>query len=475
MKKYKGIHLYININNLNSIIKKDEKNHEDLRRTFHALDAYTWAIENFANEIFGLEIEKFTTSRYHFYIQCDETNNEKQISSIIDLIVFSKALAETLNTIGKYQSLKRFTIGIGMDWGQYTEYSFVDNETGYEEMTTIGSPANRAAKLQSKCEDEKVLISKALFEILSKEVKKVFYGKSSLSAELALKYYDLTVYETTIDNLQTLVSSTYANREKSWLEKTKEHANSTNLDDIQFFEAKARMNFTNLSLKNSKWMNQAIVLFSDIRGFTNRVDTSGLSDVKVLTQNALCGMNKAVQKEDGVHVQFQGDRESALFNSFPEESKSNIVRAISAAMRMIDMVDDNNGDRETNRLDIGIGCAVGVIFATRIGMRGRKFNVVMGETVKLGDIAEDDVAGTSREGDKTEIAITKDVFSLLKKDNSKQAKEYVGLFKKRDCDGKEYYISTTGYKEYQKKCDEESQAKNAERARNNYGIKPWGK
>ena len=38
-KQIRGIHLYININNLNNIIRKEENNDEDLRHSFHALDS----------------------------------------------------------------------------------------------------------------------------------------------------------------------------------------------------------------------------------------------------------------------------------------------------------------------------------------------------------------------------------------------------------------------------------------------------
>lgn len=474
MKKNQGIHFYININNLNSIIKKDEQNHDDLRRTFHALDTYTWAIEQFASGIAGLEIEKFTTSRYHFYLPCDTVNNNAQITAIIDLIVFSKSLAATLSTMGKYQSLTTFTIGIGADYGQYTEYLFTDPENGYDEMTTIGSPANRAAKLQSVCSDGKVLISKTLYDILSDNEKSVFFGNAMLSAKLALKYTGLKVYEARVYDLNSLVSKSYKQKDDEWLDNAKEHANSTNLSEIQFSEAKSQFNFPSLGLKNSKWAEDAVILYSDIRGFTHKVDNCDLAEIKQLTQIVLCGMNKAIRKESGIHVQFQGDRESTIFNSYYDEPNNHIVRSISAAMRMIDLVNEINESRNVDKLNIGIGCAIGTVFATRIGMRGQKFNVVMGEAVKAADTAEDEVAGVGLGNPTTEIAITKELFCLLNKVNTNQAKEYVKLFKKRCQNGKEYYVSTTGYKAFQDIVDKKTQDKNAERAKTNSGIRPWG-
>lgn len=84
---------------------------------------------------------------------------------------------------------------------------------------------------------------------------------------------------------------------------------------MKFSEAKAKLDYLQLSLKNSKWLDNAVIFFSDIRGFTNKVDHTDLAKIKQLTQDVLIQMNKAVMKESGIHVQFQGDRESAILLS----------------------------------------------------------------------------------------------------------------------------------------------------------------
>lgn len=472
MKKRKaGIHFYININNLNSIIKKEEKNNDDLSKTFHALDTYTKTIERFANEYKDIEIEKFTTSRYHFYVPYQEDANT--LNAVFDIMAFSGALASELNNIGKYKSISKFEIGIGADFGQYTEFEFSDPESEIEEMTTIGSPANRAAKLQSECGAGKVLISKALYDILPQEMQSWFSGNGILSNKLAIKYNDLTVYETM--NIVKLTSNQYEKRKKRLLDNANECANSTNLSEIIFSESKSKVDFTPLSLKNSKWADEAIVLFSDIRGFTHKVDNGDLPEIKQLTQLVLSGMNKAIRKESGTHVQFQGDRESAIFNSYKDEPNNAILRAIFAAMRIIDMVEELNADRKEDKIRVGIGCSIGQIFATRIGIRGNKFNVIMGETVKEADIAEDCVAGATFQSNGTEIAITYKLYNALNQIDNKQSKELLKLFEKRNSGGQIYYICKDGYKAFKNRMDIISQDKNATRANNNNGIRPWGK
>lgn len=474
MKKYSGIHFYVNINNLNKIIRKDEVTHDDIRRTFHALNTYTMALEKFANETNIIEIEKFTTSRYHFYIQCSSDEKESDISALIDLIVFSKTLAQELTKINKYQALSEFQIGIGADFGIYTEFNFTDPNSEIEEMTTIGSPANRAAKLQSEAENNEVLISKDLYDILPLDKKSLFYGDGTLSAKLAVKYTELTVYSSNISELKKTVSDAYRAKEEHCLDYAKDNANAMNLSDITFSESTANIDYSVLSLKNSKWKDNAAVLFSDIRGFTQKVDNEDLSEIKQLTQTVLSKMNTAIRNEFGVHVQFQGDRESAIFVPYRDETNNNIMRCVFAAMRMIDDVNILNQSRAVNKLNIGIGCALGTIFTTRIGMKGRKFNVVMGETVKTADFAEDNVAGARVDGAQTEIALTSAFYNELQKIDNIHSRQILKQLSKRTVTGRDFYICTIGYKQFKDNLDICLQDNNASKAKHNGGIRPWG-
>lgn len=474
MKKVvEGIHFYININNLNGIIKKDEKMHDDLRRVFHAIQTFIATIEKFAIEL-NIEVEKFTSSRLHFYLPCNENDYETKAISMLELVVFSRCLATHMSTIGKYQSLANFTIGAGADLGLFTTFEFADPDSEIEEMTTIGSPANRAAKLQSLCEDGKILVSKEIYDILPKSLHSIFYGDGRTSALLAVKYTELTAYKATINEIKPYLSEKYCIRETRCLNFASEIANKTNFSEINFSEAKAQIDFSFLSLANSKYSDDSVVLFSDIRGFTNKVDNGNLSDIKQLTQTVLSGMNKAVRKHQGSHVQFQGDRESAIFNRYNDETHDFAFRAILSAMKMLDMVDEINSLRPTDKLNIGIGCAFGNIFGTRVGLRGRKFNVIMGQTVKAADTAEDEVAGAHIENASTEIAITSELFDYLLTLPDKQAKFIKSNFVKRSYAGKSYYICTTRFSKYQNELDNVALKQNSTIAKNNYGIKPWG-
>ena len=444
-KQIRGIHLYININNLNKIIRKEENSDEDLRHSFHALDTFIASLEKFSQYFEDIiTVEKFTTSRLHFYIG-NTKGNDKMNEAFEQLSVFANVLAGHLTKIGKYKKVARFQIGIGADYGTFVEYEFEDKNTELKELTSIGSPANRAAKLQSVCDEGNILISKALYDLLNDETKNIFFGAGDVSKKVALKYVDLTAYYAKhTDILKTISSVRYKAREETVLSFATERANNTSLGSINFTDAKQPIDYSSLSLRNAKQVN-GVMLYADIRGFTNKVEHSNLQAIEQLTKTVLSKMYKCTTDQDGIHIQFQGDRESAIFHKFIDQSEDFAVRAILSSMKMLDAIDSINQYRDqATHLDIGIGCAIGDIFASRIGLKSGKFNLVLGNTVKTADDTEDLIAGNAPQGQKSEIAITTDLFNYIKSlhDNA-LASQICAKFNKRG----EYYVSSTRYSE----------------------------
>ena len=153
------------------------------------------------------------------------------------------------------------------------------------------------------------------------------------------------------------------------------------------------------------------------------------------TQTILESMYMVSTQNGGIHVQFQGDRELSLYHNIPGETTQGYSRpeqrcykqAVLAAMRMIDAV-------KPLKVHIGVGEDFGTIFATKIGARGEKDNILLGETVINADLMEDKKAGEDQ------VAITKAVYDGLKMEDS----GFASYFKLVD----EYYIATIGYQQY---------------------------
>ena len=182
-----------------------------------------------------------------------------------------------------------------------------------------------------------------------------------------------------------------------------------------------------LSLENSKLVI-GIPFFADVRGFTSQFaeDDSNLEEMKAKTEKVLSKMHEIVTKNDGIHIQFQGDREVAIFHEYGN-NKECYTKSVISAMRLLDEV-------KNFEISIGIGGTLGKIFVTRIGTRGCKDNILLGRVVNKAEEYEDS------EASENEIVISSNIYQIILENNIKLAK----LFIKR----KEYYVSTIGYKKY---------------------------
>ena len=232
-----------------------------------------------------------------------------------------------------------------------------------------------------------------------------------------------------------------------------------NLKDIDFAAVRAPLNFGNLSKTQCKKLD-GIPVFADVRGFTCQFeeDDSNLEEMAQKTQQILSAMYQVSTEHGGIHVQFQGDRELSLYHNIPGQNVSGVYQseqkcfkaAILASMRMIDNV-------KPYKVHIGVGEDFGRLFATKIGARGEKDNILLGETVILADTMEDKHAGEDQ------VAITTEVYNGLKSEDANLANQFK---KVGNC-----FIATIGYKEYVSNVSFQQQRTNTDR--NNYNG-AWG-
>lgn len=449
MQKLTGVHFYINIVNFNSIILDEESKSGEVTHAIHALDTFFTSVESFGKKVTeNLVVEKITGSRLHLYV-VDEIQPAFQVVKAVS--VYAYKLAKYLNTdIPKYKTLKDFYINVGVAYGKFYDFEFTTQE-GFSELITIGYAANYAAKLQALSNWDKVSISEDIYDDLPYEEKKYFekVDEPSIKKYNQDKYY--TVHLVYLSSPIAITDSDMA--------AAKEYANSDNLGDIDFADLRAPLNFRNLSKTQCKKL-EGIPVFADVRGFTSQFeeDDSNLEEMAEKTQQILEAMYRVSTRHGGIHVQFQGDRELSLYHNVPAQTVSGSYlprqkcykAAVLASMRMIDAV-------KPYIVHVGVGEDFGRLFATKIGARGEKDNILLGETVIRADAMEDKNAGEDQ------VAITAEVYNGLKGEDANLANQ----FKKTG----NYFIATIGYQQYLSNVSYQQQRTNT--ARNNYNG-AWG-
>lgn len=418
-----GLHLYVNIDNFEKIIEKEESE-GGLKHSIHALDTFFTSIEKFIltiNKGIGIKIEKITGSRLHIHID-DESS--LMIKALLGICYFTYELSLKINKeISKYNSLLPFEISVGASYGKYCEFIFDENLNSEE--TTIGHACNFAAKIQSLTLSKTLAIDEDIYQMMPNSVKQMF---KEIEDSRITKYGESRYFTIGLFKIEEIMPAEISAIDIE-LNKAIKYANDLNLSDMKRIEIRSKLTFDVFNRTNYASLN-CVPLFADIRGSTAMFDSDdkNLNVVSEKVKNTLIEMYRNVVDRKGIHVQFQGDREFALFNDYDKEKSCE--NAVLAAMKII----ENN-----NILDIriGIGLSYGRVYATKIGARGNKDNIVLGKVINETDDLEDSYAG------KNEIAISEEVYKQLCKANESLSK----IFKKKS----NVYITDIGFESYQNK------------------------
>ena len=417
MQKKEGTHFYINIVNFDEVSEKEETETGEVRHSIHELDTFFRSVETYGKRHYPgkLIVEKITGSRLHMYVVSDSISETFGIFAAVTK--YAAELAGHLNSnVSKYKTLLPFCINAGACYGPFYEFEFKRKDA--DEMTTIGFAANYAAKLQSIAEVHHILISKNIYDKLDSESKDCF---RKITHRKITKYGQDCCYDAKIAKLRVNYNF---NRD---FERAVAIANNVNLQNMQFSSVNKPLNYRTLSKSICKKI-KGIPLFSDVRDFTSQFDEEGvnLDEMAVKTQNILTAMYDVVEGRHGIHVQFQGDREMALFHDYSDYSC--VVDAVIAGLKIIDAV-------KGYQVSVGVGQSIGKLFAAKIGARDERDNILLGRTVNVADKNEDEYA------EKDQLVISEELYEELKEKDGRLA----AIFKRKN---REAYYTDFGYQGY---------------------------
>jgi len=433
LEKINGVHIYINVANLDEIIKGEEEANDEVKRGIHRLHTYFAGLSDVVNH-FGGEIEKFSGGRAHIYLAFDDNDEEFWPIVVKTLVAGFRFCYEVFNNLGKYSQYSGFSVQAGADFGDFYTYDI----TNLDEFTTIGGVANIAAKITSFAAKRDVLVTEDFYKNLPAETKEAFEQ---------LEEEDLKEIQEKLKGNPLIYRGAYSELLEDQqeiddlLESTRQHceeiANGLNLKDMQFEDARTKIDFSKLNRNKNKHITAGL-LFADLRGFTKLFNVSGsnLDDLAEVLATVYSGFEEVVTNHGGVRVQFQGDRIVAVFNTYTTETEPALIRMFEAALKIKDEIkeisDSYSEKLGGKQLKVGMGLCWGDYYATRLGIKKNKDNLVLGSTVIKGDTAEDKYA------ENNEVAVTKE----YKESVSAESNNYV------KCKAIEEFlhaISTTGY------------------------------
>lgn len=130
----------------------------------------------------------------------------------------------------------------------------------------------------------------------------------------------------------------------------------------------------------------ATLFFSDVRGFTKLTEKVPPKLLITHVNRYLTEMCRLIDETGGVVDKFVGDEIMALYG-IPIETKRHAVKAITAALKMMQSLQNSNEKRALEQLppiEVGIGIHTGIVVAGNVGSENRLNYTVLGANVNLG-------------------------------------------------------------------------------------------
>ena len=203
------------------------------------------------------------------------------------------------------------------------------------------------------------------------------------------------------------------------IEKSRERVKSRDVppSEIEIVEEENLPNLDNLKTNQMAMVDMA-TLFVDICDFTGRTETQQKKSIfRIL--NAVHQEMISIAKEQnvkGVKIAIQGDRNHVVFCAPQEGKRAMINAAVEAAISMVTCVEKviNPVFQNYDLIQISIGIDYGTVAACKLGFRGEREPILIGNSTNFASKLED-------AGGEQEILISKTVYEDILNERIKNA------------------------------------------------------
>jgi class 3 adenylate cyclase len=400
-----GAHVYVDVPNFADLATVTAES-DEYRRVIQALHLYEREVARIVegeNIFDGVRIHFQGAKLHALFFRPIDNATEIATRAVLLLMVLRHFACCVFNP--EFPRLPNLTLSGGADLG--FAIGTKNGQRGDRELLFLGAPANYAAKILTG--NEAIRVTAAIFDALPQTLQDYF-------ASVEDARYNTTVYEmggAGTEEMDALLEDAGISwdREAS-LQRLKDDKAIYPLNHIEYSDAEVLIDIDSLGITNNKRVTAATV-FGDVSGFTAYIDKAAAEDRSKEALRVLHAIRKemaAVVKQDfgGVRVQFQGDRVQALFHLPKGNEKKIAERAVDTAIALQSSMElvIKKLLPEAAGLGIAVGISMGTTLVSKLGTRGHR------DRICIGDAVED--AATFQEGSAGgEIAIPAGVYDLL--------------------------------------------------------------
>ncbi|MCJ8345187.1 adenylate/guanylate cyclase domain-containing protein, partial [bacterium] len=138
-----------------------------------------------------------------------------------------------------------------------------------------------------------------------------------------------------------------------------------------------------------KYSGNAVVLFSDIKGFTSISETRDAQEVVDMLNDYFSIWQSKIEKNGGIVDRFIGDAISVVY--FEKSSPHFVQQAIQTSVEVMEALEKFNKTRKENNefiIENGVGLVFGEVYFTMVGDQNKMEFLIQGTPVALSEYLE---------------------------------------------------------------------------------------
>jgi class 3 adenylate cyclase len=393
-----GAHVYVQVSNFARLASDGLYAEDDYKHLIQGLHIYERAVTRIVEGLGGLLVH-FQGPKLHALFYRPINDGEALATRAVLLQLVLKDFVKTIfNTA--FSDCDDFTIAGGTDLGN--AIGTMDGINGDRELLFVGAPANHAAKIISTA--HRMRLTQQIYDTLPNDLRTVCFQTVDGSYQMQ---------PVTGDRLDTLLKAhglTW-NRDMSTrhVEEDKERFPQ---EDIAYSSAEVLIEVDDLSIFNNKRVLGASI-FADVSGFTHYIDAATSDEKKQEALRVLHAIRKETARVimgdfNGVRIQYQGDRIQGLFHLPQDDEEVIAQKVVEAAVGLQSSMEHTLKTclPEAKDLRLAIGIDMGTTLVSKLGARGQRDRICLGEEVECAAQLEERSEGG-------QIAVSTAIYEIL--------------------------------------------------------------
>jgi len=405
-----GAHVYLQVANFATLASRSTDDALEVKRMIQAVHVYQREVSRIVerSDLFNGVRVHFQGAKLHalFYRPIDD-DEELASRAVLLQLVLRDFVSSVFNPA--FSDVDDFRVAGGCDLGDVIGTQ--NGVRGDRELLFVGAPANYAAKIIGPSGSLRLTVS--VHDMLPDDLRDLASEVEGSDGEV---YHLGGLTQQRLDDLCSEYGIAW-DREES-RERVDEDLDNYPLEDISFGDADALIDIDALGISYSKRV-LAVSIFADVSGFTAYVDGAQTDARKREALRVFHALRKEFAQVltndfNGVRVQFQGDRIQAIFH-LPKGDEPAIARKVlKAAVGVQSSMEKSLKDclPEAKPLSVAIGVDMGATLVSKLGPRGARDRICLGDAVESAAAIEERISGT-------QIGLSITVYEVLTEEQKK--------------------------------------------------------